>query len=143
MSAHPASALTREPGTEAAVADLVRDLGGAGAAPELLLLFATDAHAGALPEITRGLREGLGAGRVVACSGLGVLSEAGEVEEAPGLAALALPVEAPGLVLAVPGGAAAGSSAPSSAPAWRATSPRRPSFWRAPTPGGPRTSRPA
>lgn len=101
MSAPARSALSRAPRWRDAAAEVGERLGGD--APAQLLVLATDAHADHLPALSDALRDATGAGQVVACTGLGVLTEEGEVEEAPGLAALALGADGPGLAVAVPG----------------------------------------
>lgn len=102
MTRRAASALSRHAEWRAATEEIVAALGGDPATPSLLLVFATDHHAPHLEGLAAALREATGAAKVVACTGLGVLSEADEVEEAPGLAALAIGAGAPGLVVAAP-----------------------------------------
>ena len=61
-----------------------------GRAADLVILFATPHHAGALEEVQRELERRCGTDRVVGCSASGVLSEAGEIEAGPGLVVMAL-----------------------------------------------------
>lgn len=104
MTPRAASALSRHDEWRDAAEEVAAALARGPAEPELVLLLATDHHTPRLAELAEVVRGETGARQVVACTGLGVLSEAAEVEEAPGLAALALGPDAPGLAVAAPRG---------------------------------------
>ncbi|MCB9905484.1 MAG: FIST C-terminal domain-containing protein [Planctomycetes bacterium] len=87
-----ASALSVLPETPAAeveaVAALEQSLGGA--TPELLVLFITHHHGGALDGLGRRLMQATGAKRLLGCTGETVIGGSREVEEGPALALWAL-----------------------------------------------------
>ncbi|MFQ5896060.1 MAG: FIST N-terminal domain-containing protein, partial [Nitrospinota bacterium] len=64
---------------------------------EVVLLYASADHFSRMEELVGEVRGASGARHVVGCSGYGVLTEEGEVEEGPGVALLVL--EAPGMRL--------------------------------------------
>lgn len=95
MTMKAASALTRSSDPTDAARELVGSILERLPEVDHLLIFATHALRERLGELCTSVRQGTGARRVVACTGIGVLSEAGEIEEAPGAVALAFAPGAP------------------------------------------------
>lgn len=88
------SALSRKPDLEAALDALAEHtLAALGETPDLVFVFASRQHRIGFDRIGRGLRERLGAVRVVGCSASGVIGDGQEAEHeaAVGLTAACLP----------------------------------------------------
>lgn len=92
-----ASALTRSADAPSAARDLVAGIRQTLSEVDHLLIFATHELRDSLPDLVAAVKQGTGARRIAACTGIGVLTETGEIEEAPGAAALAF---APGSPIA-------------------------------------------
>lgn len=98
-----ASALTRSDDVSVAARELAEQIRLTLPEVDHLLIFATHSFRDSLAELVTAVKQATGARRIAACTGIGVLSEAGEIEEAPGAAALAFSPGAPIAFACAPG----------------------------------------